>query len=95
VTKVLADNEHRWEGLAEADRERLETMARSIVSRMLHEPTLRLKQASEDESSYVYVQTIRELFGLEDAELGAGGAEVSSLEEHRRTSAARSRSHSD
>lgn len=95
VAKVLADNEHRWESLGEADRARVETMARAIVSRMLHEPTLRLKQASEDESSYVYVQTIRELFGLENAELEAGGAEVSSLEEHRRASAARSRSHSD
>ncbi len=52
VEAVLAENETRWESLSEADRERLRVMARAIVERMLHEPTLRLKGAAEaDESS--------------------------------------------
>jgi glutamyl-tRNA reductase len=65
VEAVLSENEPRWESLSPADRERLVAMARAIVSRMLHDPTLRLKEAAGDESSYVYVQALRELFGLE------------------------------
>ncbi len=62
---MLAENEHRWESLSEADRERVEALARAIASRMLHEPTLRLKRASGDEDSYLYVSALRELFGLD------------------------------
>lgn len=36
-------------------------LARAVVSRLLHEPTVRLK----DRSTYHYLHTIRELFGLE------------------------------
>ena len=43
VDRVLAENEPRWESLSEADRERVELMARAIASRLLHEPTLRIK----------------------------------------------------
>jgi hypothetical protein len=42
-------------------------MARAIASRLLHEPTLRMKRSSEGEDAYVYVHVLRELFGL-DAE---------------------------
>ena len=43
VEQVLRENESRWESLSEADRERVGAMARAIVNRLLHEPTLRLK----------------------------------------------------
>ena len=42
-------------------------MARAIVSRLLHEPTLRLKGAVGEEASYRYVHALRELFGLDAA----------------------------
>ena len=45
VRQVLDENEPRWESLSEADRERVEVMARAVVSRLLHEPTVRLKDA--------------------------------------------------
>jgi glutamyl-tRNA reductase len=61
VQQVLRENESRWESLSAADRERVEVMARAVVSRLLHEPTVRLK----DRSSYHYLRTIRELFGLD------------------------------
>jgi glutamyl-tRNA reductase len=67
VRRVLAENESRWESLSNADRQRLEKMASAIASRMLHEPTLRMKRAAEDEDAYTYVHVLRELFGL-DAE---------------------------
>jgi hypothetical protein len=42
-------------------------MANAIASRLLHEPTLRLKRASGEDDAYVFVSALRELFGL-DAE---------------------------
>jgi glutamyl-tRNA reductase len=64
VQQVLRENESRWESLSAADRERVELMARAVVSRLLHEPTVRLK----DRSSYHYLHTFRELFGLDPVE---------------------------
>jgi glutamyl-tRNA reductase len=64
VRQVLRENEPRWESLSAADRERVEMMARAVVSRLLHEPTVRLK----DRSSYHYLHTIRELFALDAVE---------------------------
>jgi glutamyl-tRNA reductase len=64
VERVLAENENRWEGVTDADRTRMQAMARSIASRLLHEPTLRLKRAGE-EDVYAKVAALRELFGLD------------------------------
>jgi glutamyl-tRNA reductase len=89
VEQVLRENESRWESLSEADRERLAVMARAIVNRMLHEPTLRLKGSVGDDSSYLYVHTLRELFGLETPpptlEGEEPGAEVTRIDRRRRS----------
>ena len=71
VEQVLRENESRWESLSPADRERLETMARAVVSRLLHDPTLRLKDSAGENDSYRYVHALRELFALELDSLGA------------------------
>jgi glutamyl-tRNA reductase len=86
VEQVLRENESRWESLSEADRERVELLARTVVNRLLHEPTLRLKAATDGDDSYVYVQALRELFGLEvESTLDESpAAEVTSLDAHRR-----------
>ena len=47
-------------------------MARAIVSRLLHEPTLRLKSGPRGPRRYVHVQALRELFGLEPADRARG-----------------------
>jgi glutamyl-tRNA reductase len=65
VRRVLAENEGRWENLGEADRERLEAMAKAIASRLLHEPTLRMRRAAGSDDAYLYVSALRELFGLD------------------------------
>ena len=88
VDEVLRENESRWVSLEDADRERVAVLARAVVNRLLHEPTLRLKGSVEDDRSYVYVQALRELFGIEprgalDLEVGASGAEVTDLETRR------------
>jgi glutamyl-tRNA reductase len=90
VEEVLKENSGRWTSLSDDDRERVAVLARAVVSRLLHEPTLRLKGASAEGDSYVYVQALRELFGLEpdtmaDADVAAEPAsDVASLDERRR-----------
>jgi len=86
VARVLAENEQRWEALTEADRERLQAAARAIASRLLHEPTLRLKREGGEEGAYAKVAVLRELFGLDPASdsLEAPGAEVSDLRDRQR-----------
>jgi glutamyl-tRNA reductase len=65
VEQVLRENESRWVSLSEEDRERVALVARAVVSRLLHEPTLRLKGASTADDSYLYVQALRELFAID------------------------------
>jgi glutamyl-tRNA reductase len=65
VRRVLAENENRWENLSEADRERMEAMAKAVASRLLHEPTVRMRRSAGEEESYNYVSALRELFGLD------------------------------
>jgi glutamyl-tRNA reductase len=65
VRRVMAENENRWEGLGEADRERMEAMAKAIASRLLHEPTVRMRRAAGNDDAYYFVSALRELFGLD------------------------------
>jgi glutamyl-tRNA reductase len=88
VAQVLAENDTRWESLSTADRERVGAMSRALVARLFHEPTIRLRDGAEDESSYMHVAILRELFGL-DAPLAPldgeqPGAEVTELDSRRR-----------
>ena len=87
--QALRENEGRWESLSEADRERVALLARAVVSRLLHEPTTRIKRAADDAGAYVRLQAVRELFGLDpeaaDAaeEAEPAPAAVTSLESRR------------
>ncbi|HEY3190501.1 MAG TPA: glutamyl-tRNA reductase [Solirubrobacteraceae bacterium] len=66
VDGLLADNATRWEGMTDADRERVEALARAVASRLLDEPTRRLKASASDAGA---LDVARALFGL--AEPGA------------------------
>jgi glutamyl-tRNA reductase len=63
VEQVLAENEGRWESASARDRARIEALARSLMARLLHEPTIRLKSVDRD-GGHGRVQFARELFGL-------------------------------
>jgi glutamyl-tRNA reductase len=67
VTQVLAENSGRWEAASERDLARVDAIARAVMSRLLHEPTIRLRSLSEDRG-HASLELVRELFGLrEDA----------------------------
>jgi glutamyl-tRNA reductase len=88
VDQVLRENRSRWESVSPADRDRLETMARAVVSRLLHDPTVRLKDSAGESDSYRYVHALRELFALDlaqEPEDGSQGAEVTPLAPRRRS----------
>jgi glutamyl-tRNA reductase len=62
VDQVLAENAGRWEGVTERDAARIDAVARAVMQRLLHEPTIRLR-----ESGHGRVALVRELFGLDAA----------------------------
>jgi glutamyl-tRNA reductase len=65
VDQVLAENAERWETASARDLARAEAIARSVMQRLLHEPTIRLK-ALDEGGGHGRQQLLRELFGLED-----------------------------
>jgi glutamyl-tRNA reductase len=68
VERVLAENAGRWESASARDVARVEAIARAVMSRLLHEPTIRLRGLGEDRG-HASLQLVRELFALrEDAE---------------------------
>ena len=83
VEQVLGENAGRWEAASPRDLARVEAMARAVMNRVLHEPTIRLKTLG-DGRGHGRLETIRELFGLEEgaadaAEHEAAGGNVRHL----------------
>jgi glutamyl-tRNA reductase len=65
VEQVLGENAGRWESASPRDRARVEAIAKSIMQRLLHEPTIRLRSL-EHGGAHGRMQLARELFGLEE-----------------------------
>ena len=52
--------------LSEDDKKLLRQMSSSIVNKILHKPTIKLKQKAQSEDGHVYLKAIRHLFHLDD-----------------------------
>jgi glutamyl-tRNA reductase len=65
VEQVLEENAGRWESASPRDIARVEAIARAVMSRLLHEPTIRLRSQGEDRG-HASIELVRELFGLRD-----------------------------
>jgi glutamyl-tRNA reductase len=94
VEQVLAENAGRWETASPADRARIEAIARAVASRLLHEPTIRLRSLGEHGAAgHGGLELVRELFGLRDGSEEQTGtqelAEVHELDRRRSTPARR------
>jgi glutamyl-tRNA reductase len=85
VDQVLAENDGRWESASPRDLARVEAIARAVMSRLLHEPTIRLR--SHGERGHGGIELVRELFGLREDEqpqdTGVDLAEVHSIQSRR------------
>ncbi len=70
--QVIAENAGRWETASPRDRERAEAIARTVVNRLLHRPTLRMKERSDDRL-HARMAVVRDLFDLSvpESELAA------------------------
>jgi len=64
--RELAKAEGRLGELSEAERRAVESVTAQIVNKLLHLPTVRMKQAAAAADGVVYADAVRHLFGLED-----------------------------
>lgn len=78
VEQILAENEGRWESASGRDLMRVDAIAKAVLNRLLHEPTIRLRSLSE-ERGHASLQLVRELFGLDTPQGGTphSGAQAS------------------
>jgi glutamyl-tRNA reductase len=79
VAQVLAENSQRWESASERDLARVDAIARAVMARLLHEPTIRLRSFSEDRG-HASLELVRELFGLREDRADALSTERSPAE---------------
>ncbi len=63
VEQVLAENAGRWDSASPRDIARIEAVARAVMSRLLHEPTIRLRGLG-GERGHATLEVVRELFAL-------------------------------
>ncbi|HTC60928.1 MAG TPA: glutamyl-tRNA reductase [Solirubrobacteraceae bacterium] len=82
VEQILSENEGRWESASERDLMRVEAVARAVLGRLLHEPTIRLRSLSQERAlqdtphgsgqagGHATLQLVRELFGLDTPQGG-------------------------
>jgi glutamyl-tRNA reductase len=72
--QVVSENAGKWETASPRDRERVDAVARAVVNRLLHEPTLRMKEMRDDRV-HARMALIRDLFGI-SVQQGALGADA-------------------
>ncbi len=63
---VVEENSGRWQSASPKDLERIAAIARTVATRLLHDPTLRLRR-SHDGGAHGRIELLRELFGLDEA----------------------------
>jgi glutamyl-tRNA reductase len=66
----LARAQGKLERLSDADRHAVESLTAQIVNKLLHLPTVRMKEAAAGANGAVYADAVRRLFGLDDGAHG-------------------------
>jgi glutamyl-tRNA reductase len=59
---------HKLEHLSDQERSVILAFSRRLVNKILHEPTIRLKQHASRREAYLYTEAVRELFGISEDE---------------------------
>ena len=65
VEQVMSENDGRWESASARDLARIDAIARAVMQRLLHEPTVRMK-GLEHSGGHGRLAVLRELFGLDE-----------------------------
>jgi glutamyl-tRNA reductase len=65
---------NRLSDLTDEQRAQVDMLTASIVNKILHVPTVKMKEVAGRDQCYLYVDAVRTLFDLDDDEDGAGGA---------------------
>jgi len=74
---------NKMSDLTDEQRARVEMLTASIVNKILHVPTVKMKEVAGRDQCYLYVDAVRTLFDLDDVEAGdetAAGAGAASAE---------------
>jgi glutamyl-tRNA reductase len=78
VDAELARLERRLPGLDGVQREEVEQTIRRVVDKVLHTPTVRVKELAADPGGPTYAEALRELFALDQAAVDAVTAPIKS-----------------
>jgi glutamyl-tRNA reductase len=65
VDRLMRENEPHWRSLSDADRRTVESMARTIASRLVDRPAGRLSSESGTAAQDAYVRALCQLFAVE------------------------------
>ncbi|MDQ3894538.1 MAG: glutamyl-tRNA reductase [Actinomycetota bacterium] len=68
----LAKAERRLGRLSDAERRAVESVTAAIVNKLLHLPTVRMKEAAAAADGVLYAETVRHLFGLSEGDARKG-----------------------
>ena len=66
----------RLAALSPEQRDEVEQLTAAIVNKILHAPTVRMKELAAEPDAYVYVDALRRLFDLDDAPPKSAGERV-------------------
>jgi glutamyl-tRNA reductase len=80
--QVVQENATKWETASHRDLERVDAVAKAIVNRLLHEPTLQMREM-RDGRVHARMALVRDLFGLSAAEQALAGERDQQLAEVR------------
>jgi glutamyl-tRNA reductase len=61
--QVVRENDGKWESASEKDLERVDALAKALVNRLLHHPTVRMKELKDDRV-HARMAIVRDLFDL-------------------------------
>jgi glutamyl-tRNA reductase len=81
--QVVRENDGRWESASPRDRERVSALAQAIVNRLLHEPTVKMKE-QRDPRVHARMALVRDLFGLPEGEAASAQEWLAEVRELRR-----------
>jgi len=74
----------RGDDISDEERERLDAVTRAVLNKLLHEPTVRAREAASSQEGLRHIDSLRYLFGLDLPDRPPVEADAESAEHARR-----------